>query len=161
MHNHLQHIATSLNINSKQVNATLTLLEEGATVPFISRYRKEITGSLDEVQITAIRDLAQQLKELDKRKEAVLKSILEQGKLTPELEKKIELAETLTILEDIYLPYKQKRKTRASVAREKGLEPLALRIFAQSRIDVEAEAISGELCLAMGKCDKYLFDERW
>ncbi|WP_113639376.1 Tex family protein [Nubsella zeaxanthinifaciens] len=140
MHNHLQHIATSLNINSKQVNATLTLLEEGATVPFISRYRKEITGSLDEVQITAIRDLAQQLKELDKRKEAVLKSILEQGKLTPELEKKIELAETLTILEDIYLPYKQKRKTRASVAREKGLEPLALRIFAQSRIDVEAEA---------------------
>ncbi len=109
-------------------------------MPFISRYRKEITGSLDEVQITAIRDLAQQLKELDKRKEAVLKSILEQGKLTPELEKKIELAETLTILEDIYLPYKQKRKTRASVAREKGLEPLALRIFAQSRIDVEAEA---------------------
>lgn len=109
-------------------------------MPFISRYRKEITGSLDEVQITAIRDLAQQLKELDKRKEAVLKSILEQGKLTPELEKKIELAETLTILEDIYLPYKQKRKTRASVAREKGLEPLALRVFAQSRIDVEAEA---------------------
>lgn len=140
MHNHLQHIATSLNINSKQVNATLTLLEEGATVPFISRYRKEITDSLDEVQITAIRDLAQQLKELDKRKEAVLKSILEQGKLTPELEKKIQLVETLTILEDIYLPYKQKRKTRASVAREKGLEPLALRIFAQSRIDVEAEA---------------------
>lgn len=140
MHSHLQHIATTLNINSKQVNATLTLLEEGATVPFISRYRKEITGSLDEVQITAIRDLAQQLKELDKRKEAVLKSILEQGKLTPELEKKIQLAETLTILEDIYLPYKQKRKTRASVAREKGLEPLALRILAQSRIDVEDEA---------------------
>ncbi|WP_461789284.1 Tex family protein [Pedobacter sp.] len=140
MHNHLQHIATTLNINSKQVNATLTLLEEGATVPFISRYRKEITGSLDEVQITAIRDLAQQLKELDKRKEAVLKSILEQGKLTPELEKKIQLAETLTILEDIYLPYKQKRKTRASVAREKGLEPLALRILAQSIIDVEDEA---------------------
>ena len=140
MNNHLQHIATTLNINSKQVNATLGLLEEGATVPFISRYRKELTGSLDEVQIAAIRDLAQQLKELDKRREAVLKSVAEQGKLTPELEKKINAAETLTILEDIYLPYKQKRKTRASVAREKGLEPLALRILAQSRIDVEGEA---------------------
>lgn len=140
MNNHLQHIATTLNINSKQVNATLTLLEEGATVPFISRYRKEMTGSLDEVQIAAIRDLAQQLKELDKRKETILKSIAEQGKLTPELEKKINNAETLTVLEDIYLPYKQKRKTRASVAREKGLEPLALRILAQSRIDVESEA---------------------
>lgn len=140
MNNHLQHISTSLNINSKQVNATLTLLEEGATVPFISRYRKELTGSLDEVQIAAIRDLALQLKELDKRREAILKSIAEQGKLTPELEKKINAAETLTILEDIYLPYKQKRKTRASVAREKGLEPLALRILAQSRIDVEHEA---------------------
>lgn len=140
MSNHIQHISTVLNINSKQVSATLTLLEEGATVPFISRYRKEVTGSLDEVQIAAIRDLAQQLKELDKRREAILKSIAEQGKLTPELENKINAAETLTILEDIYLPYKQKRKTRASVAREKGLEPLALRILAQSRIDVESEA---------------------
>ena len=140
MNNHLQHISTALNINSKQVNATLTLLEEGASVPFISRYRKEATGSLDEVQIAAIRDLAQSLKELDKRREAILKSIGEQGKLTPELEKKINSAETLTILEDIYLPYKQKRKTRASIAREKGLEPLALKILAQSRIDVENEA---------------------
>ncbi|MDQ8004504.1 MAG: Tex family protein [Pedobacter sp.] len=140
MSNHLQHISATLNINSKQVNATLALLEEGATVPFISRYRKEVTGSLDEVQIAAIRDLAQALKELDKRREAILKSIAEQGKLTPELEKKINAAESLTVLEDIYLPYKQKRKTRASVAREKGLEPLALRILAQSRIDVEGEA---------------------
>ncbi|RZL36943.1 MAG: RNA-binding transcriptional accessory protein, partial [Pedobacter sp.] len=128
MNNHLQQIATALNINSKQVNATLTLLEEGGSVPFISRYRKEVTGSLDEVQIAAIRDLAQTLKDLDKRKEAISKSITEQGKLTSELEKKINSAETLTILEDIYLPYKQKRKTRASIAREKGLEPLALRI---------------------------------
>ncbi len=140
MSDHLQHISTALNIKSKQVNATLTLLEEGASVPFISRYRKEVTGSLDEVQIAAIRDLAQALKELDKRREAILKSIAEQDKLTPDLEKKINSAETLTILEDIYLPYKQKRKTRASVAREKGLEPLALRILAQSRIDVEGEA---------------------
>lgn len=140
MNQHLSHISNALSINSKQVNATLTLLEEGATVPFISRYRKELTGSLDEVQIAAIRDLAQQLKELDKRREAILKSLTELGKLTPELEKQLNAAQTLTILEDIYLPHKPKRKTRASVAREKGLEPLALRILAQSRIDVEGEA---------------------
>jgi len=140
MSQHLLHISNALSINSKQVNATLSLLEEGATVPFISRYRKELTGSLDEVQIAAIRDLAQQLKELDKRREAILKSLTELGKLTPELEKQLNAAQTLTILEDIYLPHKPKRKTRASVAREKGLEPLALRILAQSRIDVEGEA---------------------
>jgi len=140
MNPHLQQISTALNINSKQVNATLTLLEEGATVPFISRYRKEVTGSLDELQIAAIRDLAQQLKELDKRREAILRSLSELGKLTPELEKQLNNAQTLTILEDIYLPYKPKRKTRASIAREKGLEPLALRILAQSRIDIEDEA---------------------
>lgn len=140
MNQHLSHISNALSINSKQVNATLTLLEEGATVPFISRYRKELTGSLDEVQIAAIRDLAQQLKELDKRREAILKSLTELGKLTPELEKQLNAAQTLTILEDIYLPYKPKRKTRASIAREKGLEPLALRLFAQSRIDVDEEA---------------------
>jgi len=140
MNQHLSHISNALSINSKQVNATLNLLEEGATVPFISRYRKELTGSLDEVQIAAIRDLAQQLKELDKRREAILKSLTELEKLTPELEKQLNAAQTLTILEDIYLPYKPKRKTRASIAREKGLEPLALRILAQSRIDVEEEA---------------------
>ena len=140
MNNHLQNIATALKINSKQVNATLNLLDEGATVPFISRYRKEVTDSLDEVQVAAIRDLAHQLKELDKRRDAILKSMAELGKLTPELEQKINAAETLTILEDIYLPFKPKRKTRASAARERGLEPLALRIFAQSRIDVEEEA---------------------
>lgn len=140
MNQHLSHISNALSINSKQVNATLNLLEEGATVPFISRYRKELTGSLDEVQIAAIRDLAQQLKELDKRREAILKSLTELGKLTPELEKQLNAAQTLTILEDIYLPYKPKRKTRASIAREKGLEPLALRLLAQSRIDVDEEA---------------------
>lgn len=140
MNQHLSHISNALSINSKQVSATLTLLEEGGSVPFISRYRKELTGSLDEVQIAAIRDLAQQLKELDKRREAILKSLTELGKLTPELEKQLNAAQTLAILEDIYLPHKPKRKTRASVAREKGLEPLALRILAQSRIDVEGEA---------------------
>jgi uncharacterized protein len=140
METHFQSIAANLNIAIKQVSATLALLDEGATVPFISRYRKEVTGSLDEVQVAAIRDLAQQLRELDKRREAILKSLLELEKLTPELEKKINEAKTITALEDIYLPYKPKRKTRASVAKEKGLEPLAVRILAQSRIDPEQEA---------------------
>ncbi|MGF1923349.1 MAG: Tex family protein [Bacteroidia bacterium] len=140
MNTHLQSIASALNITIKQVSATLALIDEGATVPFISRYRKEVTGSLDEVQVAAIRDLAQQLRELDKRREAILKSLKELEKLTPELERKIDEAKTITALEDIYLPHKPKRKTRASVAKEKGLEPLAIRILAQSRIDPEQEA---------------------
>jgi uncharacterized protein len=140
MNTHFQPIASALNISIKQVSATLTLLDEGATVPFISRYRKEVTGSLDEVQVAAIRDLAQQLRELDKRREAILKSLTELEKLTPALEKQLNEAKTITALEDIYLPYKPKRKTRASVAKEKGLEPLALRILAQSRIDPSQEA---------------------
>lgn len=140
MDTHFQSIASTLNIAAKQVSATLALLDEGATVPFISRYRKEVTGSLDEVQVAAIRDLAQQLRELDKRREAILKSLTELEKLTPALAQKINEAKTLAVLEDIYLPYKPKRKTRASVAREKGLEPLALRILNQSRIDPEQEA---------------------
>jgi len=133
-------IAQQLGIHSKQVATTISLLDEGATVPFISRYRKEMTGSLDEVQITAIRDRVQQLRDLDKRREAVLKSIAEQGKLTPELEARIREADTMAILEDIYLPYKPKRKTRASVAREKGLQPLAEVLLAQDKIDVYALA---------------------
>ncbi|RZJ82298.1 MAG: RNA-binding transcriptional accessory protein [Flavobacterium sp.] len=137
---HYQSIASTLNISVKQVSATIALLDEGATVPFISRYRKEVTGSLDEVQVASIRDLAQQLRELDKRREAILKSLTELEKLTPALAKQINEAKTLTALEDIYLPYKPKRKTRASVAKEKGLEPLALRILSQSRIDPVQEA---------------------
>jgi uncharacterized protein len=140
MDKHFQTIAVTLNIAIKQVSATLNLLDDGATVPFISRYRKEATGSLDEVQVTAVRDLAQQLRELDKRKDAILKSLTELEKLTPSLEKQIKEAQSLTILEDIYLPYKPKRKTRASVAKEKGLEPLAMRILSQSRIDPIVEA---------------------
>ena len=140
MEKHFQIIAATLNIAIKQVSATFVLLDEGATIPFISRYRKEVTGSLDEVQVAAIRDLAQQLRELDKRREAILKSLTELEKLTPELIHKINEAKTVTALEDIYLPYKPKRKTRASVAKEKGLEPLALRIFAQSNINPEQEA---------------------
>lgn len=133
-------IAKELALAEKQVRATISLLEEGATVPFISRYRKEQTGSLDEVQIAAIRDRFQQLKELDKRKEAILKSIQEQGKLTEELELQIRAAETMTVVEDIYLPYKPKRKTRASVAREKGLESLALLLLEQQVEDIHAAA---------------------
>lgn len=139
---HILTIAQELSIGSKQVNATLRLLDEGATVPFISRYRKELTGSLDEVQITAIRDRISQLRELDKRRESVLKSIEEQGKLTDELKKQILSAETMSVLEDIYLPYKPKRKTKASVAREKGLEPLAMSILEQDNKNPEEEALS-------------------
>lgn len=138
--NHLLIIANELAVNERQVAATVELLDSGATVPFISRYRKEATGSLDEVQIAAIRDRIAQLRELDKRREAILKSITEQGKLTPELEKAILAADTMSELEDIYLPYKPKRRTRATIAREKGLEPLALAILAQNNMAIEAEA---------------------
>ncbi|RFZ93043.1 RNA-binding transcriptional accessory protein [Mucilaginibacter conchicola] len=133
-------IAQELSVGSKQVAATIALLDEGATVPFISRYRKELTGSLDEVQVAAIRDRVQQLRDLDKRREAILKSLADLGKLTPELEQQINAAETMVLLEDIYLPYRPKRKTRATAAREKGLQPLADAILAQKTFDVEDEA---------------------
>lgn len=135
-------IANELSLTQKQVTTTLGLLDEGATVPFISRYRKEMTGSLDEVQITAIRDRAQQLRELDKRKDTVLKSIGDQGKLTPELEAAVRGAETMSILEDIYLPYKPRRRTKASIAREKGLQPLAEFLLEQSSNAIEAKAVT-------------------
>ena len=118
-------IANRLELNVRQVEKTIELLEQGATVPFIARYRKEVTGSLNEVQIAAIRDLLLRLKELDKRREAILSSIGEQGKLTPELRQQIEKADNMTDLEDLYLPYRPKRRTRATIAIEKGLEPLA------------------------------------
>jgi uncharacterized protein len=140
MSTHFKKIANELSIAEKQVSATAALLDEGATVPFISRYRKELTGTLDEVQVTAIRDRLLQLRELDKRREAILKSLNEMGKLTPELAKQVNEAETMVALEDIYLPYRPKRKTRATAAKEKGLQPLADTLFAQNRIDVETEA---------------------
>ncbi len=140
MTDHHIKIAQELSVASKQVSATVALLDEGATVPFISRYRKEITGSLDEVQITAIRDRMQQLRDLDKRREAILKSLNDMGKLTPELQQQINEAETMVNLEDIYLPYRPKRKTRATAAREKGLQPLAELVLAQDRVDLTAEA---------------------
>ncbi|MCO4292361.1 RNA-binding transcriptional accessory protein [Solitalea sp. MAHUQ-68] len=133
-------IAQDLGIGSRQVEATVGLLNEGATIPFISRYRKELTGSLDEVAIAAIRDEIERLRELDKRRETILNSIKEQGKLTDELEKDILAAATMSRLEDLYLPYKPKRRTKATIARERGLEPLALAIFSQEVKDIEGEA---------------------
>ncbi|MEM9328250.1 MAG: Tex family protein [Bacteroidota bacterium] len=124
-------IAGELGVRPQQVVACTQLLDEGATVPFIARYRKERTGSLEDIQITQIRDRLQQLRDLDQRRESILKSIQEQGKLTPDLRKKIESAETMTVLEDLYLPYRPKRRTRATIAREKGLEPLAQEILKQ------------------------------
>lgn len=133
-------IANELSLTDRQVRTVIGLLDEGATVPFISRYRKEMTGSLDEVQITHIRDRAQQLRDLDKRREAILKSIEEQGKLTPELQNQFFAVQTMSELEDLYLPYKPKRKTRASMAREKGLQPLADILLAQNPVNVQSEA---------------------
>jgi uncharacterized protein len=137
---HIRKIAQELGLASKQVQATADLLNEGATVPFIARYRKEATGSLDEIAITAVRDRLHQLMELDKRREAILKSLEERGQLTDELKEKILSAETMVVLEDIYLPYRPKRRTRATIAREKGLEPLAQRLFLQDDMDPMAEA---------------------
>lgn len=135
-------IAFELGVRPNQVKATVDLLDEGATVPFISRYRKERTGDLDEVQIMNIRDRITQLRELDKRREAILKSIEDQGKMTDELKSRINMAETMSELEDIYLPYKPRRRTKATIAREAGLEPLAQLIFDQSpSIDPQAEAV--------------------
>ena len=126
-------ISHSLSLPLQSVSAVLTLLNEGCTIPFISRYRKERTGNLDEVQITNISELNDRLKEVGKRKETILKTIREQEKLTPELEAKIHACMDSTELEDIYLPYKPKRRTRAQIAREQGLEPLALAIMEEAQ----------------------------
>ncbi len=137
---HCKTIAAELGIEESRVAATAKLLTEGATIPFIARYRKEATGSLDEVQIVSIRDRLDELFELQKRRDAILKSLTERGLLTDELHDKITAAGTMALLEDLYLPFRPKRKTRASAAREKGLEPLAKRIFDQHDVDPVAEA---------------------
>ena len=124
-------IATALKVSVHQVDNTLSLLAGGATIPFISRYRKEATGGLDEVQIGEIKDRNDKLRELAKRKETILSTIEEQGKLTDELRKRIEQSWDATEVEDLYLPYKPKRKTRAEAARQKGLEPLATLLLLQ------------------------------
>ncbi len=134
-------LAMNLNLVPWQVDNTLKLLALKATIPFISRYRKEATGSLDEVQIGEIRDLYNKFEELHKRREFIIKSIDEQGMLTDELRIKLNESFTLTELEDLYLPFKQKKKTRAAIAKEKGLEPLALDIFKQQVRDISAAAV--------------------
>ena len=130
-------IAEQLGLGTRQVEKTIELLEQGATVPFIARYRKEVTGSLNDIQIAAIRDQLLRLKELDKRREAVIASVREQGKLTPELEASLLAAATMTELEDLYLPYRPKRRTRATMAMERGLEPLANELQRQYSCNVE------------------------
>ena len=135
-----QLIANALNLQERAVGATIALLEEGCTIPFISRYRKERTGGLDEVQIAAISDRYEKLQEIQKRKETVTKTITDLGKMTPELEKRIHDCWDTTELEDIYLPYKPKRRTRAQVARELGLEPLANILMIQRERDPERAA---------------------
>ncbi|NTW17925.1 MAG: RNA-binding transcriptional accessory protein, partial [Syntrophaceae bacterium] len=139
---HIVKIAADLNVRGEQVRAAARLLDDEATVPFIARYRKEVTGGLDEVAIITIRDQLESLRALDKRREAILKSLEEQGKLTDELKEKVSSAETMAILEDIYLPYRPKRRTRGTIAKEKGLEPLAVKIFTQADMDIEVEAAS-------------------
>src|SRR5690554_2227269 len=133
-------ISTSLSIPLKPIENCIRLLEEGATIPFISRYRKEATGGLDEVQVGQVKSLHEKYKELEKRKEFILKSIEEQEKLTPELKTTIEECWDATELEDLYLPFKPKRQTRAEMARKKGLEPLADWLMAQHRGPVEPKA---------------------
>ena len=135
-----QPIAQKLNIKIQQVEAVLSLFEEGATIPFIARYRKDKTGALDEVQIQQIQDEAKFLKEFTERKTFIEKTITEQGKMTEALQAKIDKASAITELEDIYLPFKPKRKTKAQTARENGLEPLATTLLEQKEIDLQATA---------------------
>jgi uncharacterized protein len=129
---HILKITQELNLQARQVAATAVLLEEGGTVPFIARYRKEKTGELDEVQITAVRDRLEQLAELDKRRDSILHSLLERSLLTDVLKAKIDASETLSALEDLYLPYRPKKRTKATIARERGLEPLAEVLWEQA-----------------------------
>ncbi len=142
MDKNIECVSLELGLKPAQVRAVSELLDSQATVPFIARYRKEATGGLDEVAIIAIRDRMEELREMDRRRESILKSLRDQEKLTPELEKEIMDAATLAKLEDIYLPYRPKRRTRATVAREKGLEPLADLLFAQECSDPEKEALA-------------------
>ncbi|HEX2906943.1 MAG TPA: Tex-like N-terminal domain-containing protein, partial [Phototrophicaceae bacterium] len=134
-----QKIASQLHLRPNQIGATIDLLDSGNTLPFIARYRKEMTGGLDEDQIRQLLESVTRLRSVDERRETVLESIQEQGLLTPELQGQIEAAETLTELEDLYQPYKPKRRTRAGIAREKGLQPLADLILQQARDGKSAE----------------------
>ena len=134
---HIQFIQNQTNIAPKSIEATIKLLSEDCTIPFISRYRKDQTGNLDETVIEQIAKLSKQFDDINKRKESILKSIEEQGQLTSDLKTKIGNSFDLREIEDWYLPYKKKKKTRADVARESGLEPLAKIIMAQNSDDIE------------------------
>jgi len=138
----IQRIAEELSVNIKQVKASVTLLDEGATVPFISRYRKEVTGGLDDIQLRQLEERLNYLRELNSRRETILESIKSQGKLSAALEQKINQADTKTLLEDLYLPYKQKRRTKAQIAREAGLEPLADAIYEDRGVIPEQIAVA-------------------
>src|SRR4051812_30643710 len=137
-------IAVELSLSPRQVQSTLALFEEGATIPFVARYRKEVTNGLDEVQLRDIEERAAYLEELEDRRAAILKSIEEQGKLDDALKARINASQTKQALEDLYLPYKPKRRTRATIAKERGLEPLADLIWNGSVDDVEALAAAAE-----------------
>ena len=138
--NYYAQIAEELKIGFRQVQNTVELLENGASIPFIARYRKELTNSLDEVIITNIRDRLMYLKEMDKRREAIISSITEQGFMTPSLLKQLNQSVSLTELEDIYLPFKPKKKTRATIAIAKGLEPFAKILMSQGIFDIYKKA---------------------
>src|SRR3954468_6199256 len=133
-------IADELNVQEQQVSAAVGLLDEGATVPFISRYRKEVTGGLDDTQMRTLEERLRYLRELEERRAAILKSIVEQEKLTPELERDINLADTKNRLEDLYLPFKPKRRTKGQIAKEAGLEPLAEALLTDPTLAPEVEA---------------------
>src|SRR5690554_2639814 len=161
-------IATELGVRPQQVIATIALLDEGATVPFIARYRKEVTGSLDDTQLRHLEERLRYLRELEDRRKSILASIDEQGKLTPELERDIRQAETKTVLEDLYLPYKPKRRTKGQIALEAGLGPLAEQLYADTALDPEQLA-SGYIDADRGVADvkaaldgaKYILMERF
>ena len=140
--NYATRIAAQLNLREAQVAATIELLDSGNTIPFIARYRKEATGTLDEEQLRAIATALDSLRKLDERRTAIVASIEEQGKMTPELHAQLLAAETMTALEDLYQPYRPKRRTRASIAREKGLQPLADQILAQPRTQETPEQLA-------------------
>src|SRR5512145_1280809 len=137
--NLIERVAGDVGIAPRQAHAALALFEEGATVPFVARYRKEITGGLDDLQLRTLQERAEYVGELEDRRATILSFIEEQGKLDDELRTRIEAAESKQALEDLYLPYRPKRRTRATSARERGLEPLAELIWAGAATDAQAE----------------------
>ena len=140
--NHIEHIAGTLKLKPAQVAATIELFDAGNTIPFVARYRKERTGGVDEEQLRLIHSLMEDLRALDERRQTISAAIEAQGKLTPELQRQLAEAATRTALEDLYQPYKQKRRTRAGMARDKGLQPLADLILAQVRGRETAEQLA-------------------